>query len=248
MKILAWDCSSFSGSFAAVQFENNLFENLSEWNLNIKAQHSDRLLWSIHQTLEAVSWKLNDIDLFAVGVGPGSFTSLRISVATATTLASSIKRPLIGINSLDAMNVALCEQFDDQKFQDTWSLILNSAVKGEAYYRSSWLQSTDSSMGSAESAWIGAQMKRQWAQEKEPSQLIISGTAQEEMDGILLQLNELKNIRIIRGKVTAPRASHVAEMAVQRWKANPACGLPTEVLPQYFRKSSAEMKRERTLT
>ncbi|GKT09487.1 tRNA (adenosine(37)-N6)-threonylcarbamoyltransferase complex dimerization subunit type 1 TsaB [Desulforhabdus sp. TSK] len=99
MKILAVDTSTASGSIA-------LMDGLSvkaEWILQSNLTHNRLLLKNIHFLLTQAEWALSQVDAFAVTTGPGSFTGLRIGLTTMKTLAWTMKKPYLGIPSLDAL-------------------------------------------------------------------------------------------------------------------------------------------------
>ena len=65
--------------------------------------HSLELLPFLTDLLKEKQLKLADMDAFAVTIGPGSFTGLRIGLATVKAWGQALKKPLISVSSLDAM-------------------------------------------------------------------------------------------------------------------------------------------------
>ena len=65
--------------------------------------HGSALLRDIEKAMSSAKWSWTDLDGFAVGLGPGGFTSLRIGLATAKTLAYSLHKPLYGVSTLDIL-------------------------------------------------------------------------------------------------------------------------------------------------
>lgn len=98
MKILAIETSTMLGG-VAIADEKGL---IAETRLNVKSTHSERLMATIDEQLRQSEMTLNDIDVFAVASGPGSFTGLRIGLSTAKGLCYATGRPLVMVPTLDA--------------------------------------------------------------------------------------------------------------------------------------------------
>ncbi|MTB63811.1 tRNA (adenosine(37)-N6)-threonylcarbamoyltransferase complex dimerization subunit type 1 TsaB [Streptococcus sp. zg-86] len=99
MKILALDTSNQTLAVALV--ENGRLQ--TEMTLAIKKNHSISLMPTIDFLMQSVGWKPADLERIVVAQGPGSYTGLRIGVATAKTLAYTLGIDLVGISSLQAL-------------------------------------------------------------------------------------------------------------------------------------------------
>jgi len=107
MKILSIDTCS-NACTAAVAEDNKL---ITQMVINNKRTHSEKLMPMIEFMLSETEISLTDIDLIAVANGPGSFTGVRIGVATAQGLSHALGIPHIGISTLESL-AANCYGFD----------------------------------------------------------------------------------------------------------------------------------------
>jgi tRNA threonylcarbamoyladenosine biosynthesis protein TsaB len=73
--------------------------------LGARPAHAGRLLLLVEEVLAAAAADWDAIERIAVGVGPGSFTGLRLGIATARGLAQARDLPLVGVSSLAALAV-----------------------------------------------------------------------------------------------------------------------------------------------
>ena len=96
MKIAAFDTSSKALTLAILEDETLL----AQMTLNIKKNHSITLMPAIDFLMKSLDMKPTDLDRIVVAQGPGSYTGLRIAVATAKTLAHTLKIELVGVSSL----------------------------------------------------------------------------------------------------------------------------------------------------
>jgi tRNA threonylcarbamoyladenosine biosynthesis protein TsaB len=74
-----------------------------EYNLDLGVKISALLVPTIKRVTESLGWEMAQIDYFAAGIGPGSFTGTRVGLATVKALSWSLGKPLVGISSLDIL-------------------------------------------------------------------------------------------------------------------------------------------------
>ncbi len=99
MKVLAIDTSSNICSTAIVEDGKVICEMHNE----SEKEHSQTLMPMIKKMMDSNETKLEDIDLLACGVGPGSFTGIRIGIATIKAFSDAKNIPMVGIESLEAL-------------------------------------------------------------------------------------------------------------------------------------------------
>lgn len=224
MRLLAIDTSTRCLS-VAIRDEDGI---IAERSFIHNMKHSSLLLTTISDCLKLAHTSIEAIDGFAVSLGPGSFTGLRIGVATMKGLAFSLKKPIVGIPTLDV----LAENVGPTTYRI--SPILD-AKRGQVYgsiYRFS-----------------GQKLKRL------TDYLVIGIDELLKKVGtksIFLGEGLTKYQDVIRGKrgrlaifahrdLWFPRASVVAKYGLQRLKAGKA-DCTYDLVPLYLRPSEAEEK------
>lgn len=115
MKIMASDTSTKSLSVAIID-ENKLLFSHTE---NTGNTHSQRHMLLMEKALKTTKLTYSDIDLFACTVGPGSYTGIRINVASLKTIAHFSQKGVIGVSTLNALaypfqkpNTIICPVID----------------------------------------------------------------------------------------------------------------------------------------
>lgn len=123
MLILAVDTTTFSGSVALLR-KTTL---LAEVNLESPMTHSEKLLPAVDFILESNSLDIQDIDGYALSVGPGSFTGIRIGLSTIKSFSWASGKPIAPVSTLEALAL---------KLKDPQKRLLSpllDAKKGEIY-------------------------------------------------------------------------------------------------------------------
>ncbi len=97
--ILSMDTSGKVSSFSVIEGDNILVEG----NINTRLTHSQTLMPMCEDLLKASKISIEDIDVFAVTKGPGSFTGLRIGIAAVKGFAYALNKPCVAVSSLEAL-------------------------------------------------------------------------------------------------------------------------------------------------
>lgn len=225
MKILALETATVAGSIAVLDDRSGL---IGEVRIDVKVAHSERLMPSIQWLLEASRVPVNEIDAFAVSIGPGSFTGLRIGLSTVKGLSFATKKPVIAVPTLDAFARTLpfcphliCPMFD--------------AKKNEVY--------------TALYKWEKGKCRKLIAETAVHPEKILEGINEPVVllgEGIRIYEKLIRDILKNYALFTppsrmSPSASTVAEIAIERLRH----GLtedPVSLIPFYIRKSEAEIR------
>lgn len=229
MKILAIDSSTAPASVAIT--DNGVV--LGEFTININKTHSEKLLLLADNLLDVLSLTVKDMDAFAISIGPGSFTGLRIGMSAAKLMAQTTEKPLLGVKTLEALakNVSvfdglICPMLDAR----------NNTVYRAVY---ECKNGTLSEIAFADAVNIGDCAASLASSGKN---VIICGEHEKYHDVILSYAQESNNIRFAPPYTTYQRASVVALIAEKMYNDGIRTA-PNDINPFYVRESQAEQAR-----
>ncbi len=125
MLILALDTTSRAGSVAVLRRDVVLAETSGDASIT----HGQRLPGDLLRTLDAAGVRVGQLDLLAVVAGPGSFTGLRVGIASMQGLAFARRLQIVPISSLEA----LAGHAADSSPGDPWLAPWIDAQRGEVF-------------------------------------------------------------------------------------------------------------------
>lgn len=107
---------------------------LAEVQTEAERNHSIHIMTNIEKMLDESRLALQDISAFVTGIGPGSYTGVRIAVTAAKTLAWSSNKPVIGISSLEALGYgAILTEGQEETLPTTLVVPIMDARRGQVY-------------------------------------------------------------------------------------------------------------------
>jgi len=246
MRVLALDTTTRAGSVALVD-ENVIVE---ERPGDPSRTHAQRLPAEVLAVLDAHGVTLSDIDLFAVAAGPGSFTGLRIGLATIQGLAFVTGRPIVGISALEALAQIASRDAAARELVAAWMDAQRREVFSALYQVTSAGLFDPGRLIELEAAGVGEPERtlERWRDQLDPGQPVVFVG-----DGAVLYEDLVRRgwssgaaKKVGARRVMAPPmlAGAVGRMAVARARLGGAIG-PGEVHPLYVRRPDAEIDRDR---
>ena len=229
MSILAIDTAS-SVSSVAVASEGKL---RAEVTIEAGRTHSETLLSHIEGALSFAGVERSALRGVAVSIGPGSFTGLRIGLATAKAIAYGLGIPLVGVSTLAALALAV-------PVSDVHTLALMDAQKGNAY--AGLYEWRDGSLHEVRPVRVAplAEAIAEAADRGKP--VLLTGELAVKKRARLGNLPD--NVTLAPAHLLTARASHVAWLGIARLAAGERDD-PMTLEPFYIRRSEAEVLWEK---
>lgn len=227
MQVLAIESATNVAALAIVDEKDVIAEAI----LNTGKTHSQRLMPMLAKLLAEVELELEDLDGIVVSGGPGSFTGLRIGMATAKGLAYAGQKPLITVSTLDSLAYNL------KGYPHLICPILN-ARRNEVYsavYRDA---GEDLEMVMTYSALPPEELVKQLLPMEEPVIFLGDGVP---VFGRFLQAELGSRAQLATIFVSLPRAAVLGWLGIKKLKNGQVADLVT-AKPFYIRPSEAEVK------
>ncbi len=207
----------------------------AEYNLSLKRQHSEKLLPLMKEMFETLDIKPEKLDGVAVGIGPGSFTGLRIAITAAKMIGRIFSIPVKGISTLETIAAGINAEY---------VLPLIDARRNRVYY-SLYQSSLDSKVDSADFLKTildaeGAEMDNlpEILADYKDKQIIIAGHKTEQSCQILKEAGF--EVSAAESENNFPRAAVLARLGRNYIKEAKEDSI-YELKPAYLKKPQAEL-------
>jgi tRNA threonylcarbamoyladenosine biosynthesis protein TsaB len=235
MKVIALDTTTRAGSVALVDDDRVVEERAGD----AARSHAERLPSEITALAGAHRLALSDVDLYGVALGPGSFTGLRIGIATIQGLAFVHRRRVVGISALEALADAQSREATPGTIVAAWMDAHRHDVFTALYRIGDAGTSNGNRLQEIEGPAVGDPQStlERWMRDRGVTPAVFVG------DGAVLYQAEIRRA-IVDARVVPPPllAATIGRLAMAR--ASDAMD-PAAVRPLYVRKSDAEIARDK---
>lgn len=229
MKVIGIETSGMHGGIALL--EDNRIRR--ETDLKSGMVHGKLLIPALKKAISQSRWALDDIDLIAVDIGPGSYTGLRVGLAAAKMMAYLLDKPIIGISSLDAMvnNVKPSAEFACPVIDARWHQVY-AAIYRPSNSTKDWERITDYLAATPED--LTKILKHHCSESGQDAEIF--------GDGLLPYKNTftMPGVKLAAEKHWYPRASNIAKLGRIKWLAGKRDDC-RKLLPLYLRLTEAEI-------
>jgi tRNA threonylcarbamoyladenosine biosynthesis protein TsaB len=199
--ILSLETSTFFCS-AAIHNKGSLLVSSA---IQIRQSTASQLSVMVDQMMKMASLTPKQLEAVAISAGPGSYTGLRIGVATAKGMCYGLKVPLIAINSLDL----LVAQVQPYNYSNAWLCPMFDARRMEVYTR--LYKEDGSSLEPIQSLVVDELSFHEQLRDKE---ILFFGNGADKCQDIIRHTNAKFITRV------SPSAEKLGEMAFQKFNQN----------------------------
>jgi tRNA threonylcarbamoyladenosine biosynthesis protein TsaB len=228
MKILSIDTATSCGVVGIGESGRPV----AEVSLISRENHSARLLPSVDWLLRMAGWKLDEIDLFGVTLGPGSFTGLRVGLSTIKGFAWTTEKPTVGLDSLEVLaaqlstdHATLVPMLDARK----------GRVYGAAFRRAG---------GRLETLLPSADLPVEELLSQVPGDVVCFGEGARKYRTIIESTGRT-NVTFAPPEYDLPRGATIVRLTLEAFSGGRRLDLH-RAEPTYLRESEAERKRKET--
>jgi len=233
MRVLALDTTTRAGSVALVADDDIVVERSGD----ARRTHAERLPGDILALLGEVGLTPSDVDLFAIASGPGSFTGLRIGIATIQGLAFVTGRRIVALSALEALAHAGSADLGAGAIVGAWMDAYRRDVFSALYRVNDAAAFTAARLTELDPPSVADPMAtlRRWNDELRSAPAVFVG------DGAVLYAEAIDG----RGRIIPPPplAGAIARLALDRARAGLTVD-PAGVQPLYVRRPDAEVARD----
>ena len=221
MRVLAVDTSTMMSSISILEDDKIIADS----SINQEETHSEMLVPLIKRMLDDLKIKANDIDLFAIAKGPGSFTGLRIGMTSLKAMAQALDKPIIGVSTLKGMAYSI--------MNDGYVLAIIDA-RGKRYFAGLYKWNNDQLEMQFEEI-IEENVLEERIQEID--RITIVGEAISKLPN---KIKEFSNVKLSHPGLNNGISRNIAVLAKEKYEKGEIDNT-FDITPNYLRKSQAEI-------